>query len=117
MCNPIVPDLVGGWTDFEDETPKPLYLRLPGDATGVRWTNGTVECRDHIEHPSYLGALGGLDLAGDDGAGILLYGEISCDACLDIDDRGATIRNSNGRTLWVGRRQIEQYRRTPAKEA
>ena len=51
---------------------------LPDGATGVRWSDGTIECRFRLLHPA--GSL----VAGDGDVGVVLTGpDIECTTCSD----------------------------------
>lgn len=51
---------------------------VPADLTGIRWPDGTIECRHRLLHPS--GSL----IGGDGEIGVVLTGiEVECTTCSD----------------------------------
>lgn len=61
-----------------------LADRLPDDATGVQW-GGWIECRDHLLDPSWSAAVE----QSDERDGIVLRGDVVCDACAERDREAA----------------------------
>ena len=64
-------------------TPTPSGSHAAGDPipinlTGVRWTDGTVECRFRLLHPA-----GSLVAADDDLGAVLTDYDVECTACSD----------------------------------
>ena len=51
---------------------------LPDDLTGIRWPNGTVECRFRMVHPA--GSLVAVD--GEQGL-VLVADDVECTTCSD----------------------------------
>lgn len=51
---------------------------LPDDVTGVRWSDGTVECRFRLLHPA-----GSLVAADGDIGVVLTTGDVECTTCSD----------------------------------
>lgn len=51
---------------------------LPIDLTGVRWRDGTAECRARLEHPT-----GSLVAADGDVGEVLTSADAACDTCSD----------------------------------
>lgn len=51
---------------------------LPADATGVRWADGTVECRFRLGHPA-----GTLVAADGETGEVLTGGDVECTTCSD----------------------------------
>lgn len=54
---------------------------VPAELTGVRWSDGTVECRFRLTHP--VGSL----VAHDGDVGVMLTGaNVACTTCSDACD-------------------------------
>lgn len=54
---------------------------LPDDLTGVRWPDGTVECRSRVSHVD-----GSLAAAGDTVGVVLTDPAVTCDHCSEACD-------------------------------
>jgi hypothetical protein len=60
-----------------------LAGRLPADLTGVRWPDGTIECRFNVTADDYASRVRSAGAPPSQPGTVLVDASVSCDRCAD----------------------------------